>query len=98
MSGGSLNYLCYKEPADLFNHVGDLQEVEEFLLARGAKDIATDVRRLIEYILSAEVRIGVLSEQLTDVFHAVEWHISADIGDDSLAKTLEEYRRAGGGL
>lgn len=94
MSGGSLSYLCYKDPAELFDHVGELQAVETHLLAHGAKDIAKDVRRLIEYVLSAEIRIGVLSEQLKDVFHAVEWHISADIGDSSLVEALEEYRRA----
>jgi len=53
------------------------------------------VRRLIEYIKTAENRIGVLSEQLNGVFHAVEWWESGDIGDASLAKALENYRREG---
>lgn len=92
MSGGSLNYLCYKEPCQLFEYVEDMERVEATLLAKGYKDIAQDVRRLIEYVRSAENRIGVLKDQLTDVFHAVEWYISADYGDASLVATLEKYR------
>lgn len=92
MSGGSLNYLCYKEPAQLFDHLEDLEQVEQHLLAFGYKDIARDVRRLMEYIQSAENRITVLADQLENVFHAVEWYISADYGKDTLLKELEEYR------
>lgn len=93
MSGGSLNYLCYKSPEELFHYVSELEEVETELIKRNALDIARDVRRLIEYIKTAENRIGVLSEQLNGVFHAVEWWQSGDIGDDSLVKALENYRR-----
>ena len=92
MSGGSLNYLCYKEPEELFHYLRELEEVEQELLTRGAQDVARDVRRLIEYIKSAEIRISILSEQLNPIFRAVEWRPSADIGDDSLLKVIEEYR------
>lgn len=92
MSGGSLNYLCYKEPEELFHYLRELEEVEQELLTRGAQDIARDVRRLIEYIKSAENRISILSEQLNPIFRAVEWRQSADIGEDSLLKVIEEYR------
>ena len=92
MSGGSLNYLCYKEPEELFHYIREMEEVESELITRNAMDIAKDVRRLIEYIKTAKNRIGVLSEQLNNVFRAVEWWKSADIGDDSLLKALENYR------
>lgn len=92
MSGGSLKYLCYKEPEELFNYTGELEDVENILLRYGYTDIARDVRRLIEYIKSAHVRIDVLSEQLKDVFHAVEWRESCDYGDDTLIEHLELYR------
>lgn len=94
MSGGSLNYLCYKEINDLFtwNSVLDMETVEHLLIQKGYIDIARDVRRLIEYIKTAENRVGVLFENLKDVFHAVEWYESADIGEDSLQKALEKYR------
>ena len=93
MSGGSLNYLCYKEPEELFHCIKEMEEVEQELLQRGSQDIARDVRRLIEYVKSAENRISVLSEQLNDIFHAVEWRLSADYGEDTLMKHIEQYRR-----
>lgn len=95
MSGGSLDYLCYKDAYDLlYQHsIESMEEVEDELLERGYEDIAQDVRRLIEYCLTARNRITILKEQLNDVFHAVEWRRSADIGEDSLLKHLEDYRK-----
>lgn len=94
MSGGSFNYLCYTETDDLLkgSKREDMEEIEAYLLAKGYKDIAKDVRRLIEYINSAENRIGVLFDQLKDVFHAVEWYVSADYGEATLRQHLEAYR------
>lgn len=93
MSGGSINYLCYAE--DVINRTNDMEDVEKELISLGYIDIATDVRRLIEYCKTAEIRINVLFEQLNDVFHDVEWYRSADIGKETLIKTLEKYRKGG---
>ena len=94
MSGGSINYLCYAE--DVINRTNDMEDVEKILISLGYIDIATDVRRLIEYCKTAEIRINVLFEQLEDVFHDVEWYESADIGKETLIKTLEKYRSGKG--
>lgn len=95
MSGGSFSYLCYKEPQDLFDceYMESLERMEAYLITHGYEDIARDTRRLIEYVKSAENRISVLQEQLADVFHAVEWYVSADYGRDTLEKHLEAYRK-----
>lgn len=92
MSGGSLNYLYNKDPEELFHYISEMEEAEAELIRQGAEDIARDVRRLIEYVKSAEIRIGVLSKQLNDIFHAVEWYRSADYGQDTLLKHIEQYR------
>ena len=92
MSGGSLNYLYCKDPEELFGYIGELETVEDCLLRLEYRDIARDVRRLIEYIKSAYVRIDVLSEQLKDVFHAVEWCESCDYSEEDLIKHLDKYR------
>jgi len=93
MSGGSLNYLYSKETADeIIAHIDDMEIAEAELIKRGYYDIAKDVRRLIEYCKSAEIRIGVLMHNLKDVFHAIEWRISADYGEDALIEELNEYR------
>ena len=97
MSGGSHNYLCYAEIPDILSRTSDMESMEQSLLSLGYTDIAKDVRRLIEYCLSAENRISVLFEQLEDVFHAIEWYDSGDIGKESLIERLEQYRSAGEG-
>lgn len=95
MSGGSHNYLFCKEPVDLFYHIEELEMAERDLLRLGYSDIAKDVRRLIEYLQTAENRISVLARQLRDVFKAVEWYESGDYGDETLTRVLEKYRRGG---
>lgn len=96
MSGGSLDYLCSKGNADellQYHNIENMEIVEQTLLERGYNDIAKDVRRLIEYCLSAANRIETLAEMLNNVFYAVEWWKSGDIGDESLKEALEKYRR-----
>lgn len=94
MSGGSLNYLYIKEDEHLFETqtVDDLETAAAVLVSKGYMDIAKDVLRLAEYIKSANIRVSVLHEQLSDVLHAVEWRLSCDYGDDNLRKHLDAYR------
>ena len=93
MSGGSLNYLHVREPDELFSRIEELEKVERELIHHNYPDIAKDVRRLIEYIQTAENRIGILADQLRDVFKAVEWNLSGDSGDKTLGEKLEKYRK-----
>lgn len=60
MSGGSHNYLCYTEFPEIMNRTSDMVDVEKELIKLGYTDIAKDVRRLIEYCLTAENAISVL--------------------------------------
>ena len=98
MSGGSMSYLYDKDVSYLFRpeYLEHLEAAEAMLLCSGYKDIAKDVRWLIEYVNSAENRIGVLFDMLRNVFHALEWYCSADYGKDSLVRELEKYRRGDG--
>lgn len=95
MSGGSYNYLYCKECHELFTYssIRTLEEMESRFLGLGYDDIAKDFRRLIEYIKSANNRVEVLSDQLNDLMHDIEWYDSADIGADTLAECVEKYRR-----
>ena len=93
MSGGSHNYLCWAQMPEILDRTADMEDVEQHLIAEGYEDIAKDVRRLIEYCKSAEIRISVLFERLEQVFHDIEWYHSADIGKETLLQTLEKYRK-----
>lgn len=92
MSGGSFNYLCFAQMPDVLNRTSDMEDMEQYLIRMGYTDVAKDVRRLIEYCLSAENRIEVLFENLQEVFRAIEWKVSGDIGEDSLIEKIEKYR------
>ena len=96
MSGGSFNYLFCKESYELFaySNVRTLEEMESRFLELGYDDVAKDFRRLIEYIKSANNRVEVLSDQLNDLMHDIEWYDSADIGADTLAECVKKYRQA----
>ena len=93
MSGGSFNYLCYRDTEALFNRISDLEDMRESLIEYGYEDIAKDTQRLIEYIKSAECVIGTLKDMLEPVFHAVEWYESADYSKETMIEILEKYRR-----
>jgi hypothetical protein len=80
---------------DIIGRTADMEDMEQILIAMGYTDIAKDVRRLIEYCKSAEIRIGVLFEQLENVFHDIEWYHSGDIGEETLIKRLKRYRKGG---
>lgn len=99
MSGGSLGYLYNREPHELFEatQVQHMEEAAAEAYNAGYKDIAMDIYRLVEYVNSANIRVAVLAEQLEEVFHAIEWRLSADYGDDDLRKALEAYRAGKGG-
>ena len=92
MSGGSLSYLYNKQFPEVCNYIGEMKKVEKELISQGYTDIARDVRRLIEYCLTAENRISVLFDNLSDVFHAVEWYYSSDYSEDRLIEELDRYR------
>lgn len=97
MSGGSFDYLCCKDVPELMNSssIANLESMVQHLQEYGYEDIARDTQRLIEYIQSASIRIEVLSENLNDVFHAVDWHESGDISRDTMIERLENYRNGG---
>ena len=95
MSGGSLGYLCFAEPYELFDRVREMEEVEHFLREHGAEDVALDVRRLIEYTMTTGARLDALHRQLSDIFHAVEWRMSGDYDDDDVLLAVKEYRKGG---
>lgn len=94
MSGGSLNYLYCKDPEELFDEssIDYLEKAEQYLLKNDAVDIAKDVRRLIEYVLSAKNRIEVMQKNLREVFKAIEWCQSGDSGKDRVDRTIAAYR------
>lgn len=94
MSGGSYDYLCFKEPEELFARVDDIELMAQRLLELGFQDVAGDMQRLAEYCKSGRLRVAVLGAMLNDIMHAVEWYDSGDYGINGVEKAVEKYRTA----
>jgi hypothetical protein len=94
MSGGSHNYLCFKEDSELFEYATlmDMENMASRLIELGFEDVAKETLNLKYTIQQAMVRTQVMKNRLQDVWKAVEWCDSGDSGMDSVNKAIQKYR------
>jgi hypothetical protein len=93
MSGGSYEYLCFKDASDLANYEHQLQSMADRLAGLGyAEDAARETTEVLLMHRQAMVRIDTRLKRLSDIWHAVEWWDSCDSGEDGVKKALAEYR------
>ena len=92
MSGGSFNYLCYRDAGDLLSggHDEDLVSMITFLKGHGCKDVATSSQLLLDDIRDARLKILDGLEKLNDVWHSVEWYMSGDSGKDEVQERVRK--------
>lgn len=96
MSGGSLNYLFAKsEPSQIIDTSEEVQKVEEFLLSKGYDPEAHLVNSYLKLIARMRKDLVEWQSFLDPLFHAVEWHMSGDYGDESLEETIQVLREKG---
>ncbi|MGK5530881.1 hypothetical protein [Streptomyces sp. URMC 129] len=90
MSGGSYNYL-YCHVGGLEAQSGDIEAMAKRLeeMDFPGRHIAAEHTRLILSLFAAAEALG---QRLSDVWHAVEWRDSGDVGDDEVRHALEKYR------
>jgi hypothetical protein len=91
MSGGSFDYLCYAvEIGTLGERRGAIeamaQALDEYDQPAAAK--AADRTRAVLAALDAADE---LARQLSDVWHAVEWHHSSDWGEEDVLEVLQKH-------
>jgi hypothetical protein len=94
MSGGSFDYLCYAaDLGTLGERRGAIEEMAQALDAydQPAARKAADRTRAVLLALTAADE---LARQLTDVWHAVEWHHSSDWGEEDVIEALQEWWEA----
>jgi hypothetical protein len=94
MSGGSFNYLCHKDAADLFaSGLGDAVDMADALAALGyAPDAAKETAALVAEARAAQARIDAKLERLQGVWKALEWWRSCDWSEQQFKRALAEYR------
>ena len=95
MSGGSYNYLCYKDSSQLLSGEADedLQEMADSLTElKYAEDAAKETQDLLLIIKQSRDRIEASRKRLEAIWHSLEWWMSGDSGENEFKEELEKYR------
>jgi hypothetical protein len=93
MSGGSYEYLCWKQPRELLAKQDAVQQMADRLAGLGyARDAAKETQAFLLTLRQFENRIEAMQDRLSDVWHAVEWWDSGDSGEDGVRAALAKYR------
>lgn len=92
MSGGSYNYLCYKESYDIHERKEELNQMRDRLIELGFTDAAGETESVLLMLQSFEVRLQTRIDRLKDVWRSVEWMDSGDSGLDGVQYSVEKYR------
>ena len=99
MSGGSYDYICYKEWDDVIQAE---EQVDRMILRlitlekkgyENAGKVARDTQVAMEEIKLAVKEFRDRLHYLQPIWKAVEWRDSGDIGDDDLRDGLEQYEK-----
>lgn len=93
MSGGSYNYLAEHDPGDLEARRHHIEAMRDRLADLEADRVpgAARAARLTRYVLIHLDLAEAKAQELTDVWHAIEWRDSNDYGDDTMHKALADW-------
>jgi len=92
MSGGSYDYLCYKDGMEINSHREQLAQMRDRLTELGYKDAAKETESVILLLEAFEVRLKARLERLQKVWQAVEWCDSGDCGKEDVEEAINNYR------
>lgn len=92
MSGGSYNYLCYKDSNEIHNSRSDIESMRDRLIQLGHLDAAKETESILLTLDAFYVKMQARIDRLNEVWHAVEWYDSGDYGATSVDEAIEKYR------
>lgn len=92
MSGGAFNYLCYKDPSELFDRREDLENMVAHLASIGAIDAARETETILLMLDHFTARVVARLNRLSGVWKAAEWKCSGDSGQEAVDDALAKYR------
>ena len=94
MSGGSFNYLCWKDPhTDSWEISEQLGYMESSMRAGGYHDIADELFKYKLELDSALHRLEIMHKRLEGVMHAYEWWQSCDYGEGQFKEVVEIFKK-----
>jgi len=92
MSGGSYDYLCYKDVFELESQREHIVRMRDRLIELGHLDAAKETESILLVLDSFKVRMVSRLERLKAVWQAVEWLDSGDSGKDCVDDAIKEYQ------
>jgi hypothetical protein len=87
MSGGSYNYLCFKDATDIGGQGEDLLKMVDRLNELGYPEISKDTEEIAKFFLLLNEKI----DKLRDVWQAVEWMDSGDWKPEQFENEATKY-------
>lgn len=92
MSGGSFNYLCYKDADELFAMMEELYDMAEYLHKLGyAEGAARETIQIHHELRDFMAAMNKRVRRIHDVWQAVEWVCSNDWGEDRIKKAVAAF-------
>lgn len=95
MSGGSYNYLCWKDVNELSECLEELDLMSNRLIELGYADAGRETIELSQIIKQSQKRKEVIRERLEFVWHAIEWMDSHDSTITEVNDAIKIYRKGG---
>ncbi len=94
MSGGSYNYLCYKNSQEIggYEALEEMEKMRDRLVALGYPDAAKETEQLRLAINSFHVRMDACLERINEVWQSVEWYDSGDSELKEVNEAIKKYR------
>ena len=90
MSGGSHNYLCWKDSREILNYQSEIQQMHDFLAQDGYDIEARYTLEILHLARLYESKMSFMLEKIGEVWRGVEWICSGDGAD--LKKLSEKFR------
>lgn len=95
MSGGSYNYLCYKDAQDIVDYQTDLADMQARLSGLDYAQVAAkDTQAVLDEIRVLFDSIEVKIKALQPIWRAVEWWDSNDSGEDAVKAAIANYKES----
>jgi len=96
MSGGSYDYICWKDAEELMGKIDVIEQMADDLDALGyASDAAEETYLIARDLRRIWMRLNAIlkgRQGLQNVWHAKEWWRGGDSLEDRLKEALLEYR------
>jgi hypothetical protein len=97
MSGGSFDYLCFKDAGQLMERQDLLETMADALAKLGyAQDVARETQDLLLDYRAFYSRAQARIERLEAIWRAIEWWYSCDTSEATFKVVLQEWRETHG--